>query len=678
MAPARLGGDADPRRTLIALLKLRATAARSIRFPSEWVTPTSPAETRPRIAPPVVLAAILLLAAVLRGWNLGAGGVVIPYYLAGVRSQLVGWHNVFFNAFDPAGFVSLDKPPVAFWLQTASAKLFGFGTASVLLPQVLEGVAAVALLYWLVRRRFGVAAGLLAALFLALSPVSVAVDRSNNTESCLVLVLLLAAWALIRAVETGRLGTLLLAALAVGVGFNVKMLVAFGVVPAFGLVYLLAASPPWPRRLAHLTAATVVLAAVSLSWSAAYDLTPAASRPFVDSTEDNSMLELVAGHNFVQRFVRRGGGRPVNLAALQQPAAGGIPGRDYAPAGPLRLAAPPLAAQVGWLFPLALIGGIAAWWRYRRSHGRENWQLAMWAGWALVYGAVFSAAGGLFHAYYLAVMAPALAALGGIGAVCLWRDYREGGRALLPAAIAATALWQAYIVQFFLGGSLALGHVWLPAVLIAGAAAAGAVLWWRRGPSLAAAATAVAILLALPAAWSVGTAMVRRPAGFPTAEPPFLTAEAQLRRGRFAMVAGAVAGDPKLIAFLRDSRHDEQFLLAAVNARLAAPLIIATGAPVMALGGFSGRDPILGADDFARLVAAGRVRFALVGDGGEGLRRTYGEGHQKALVEWIRSNGRPVDPALWRSPAAVTRTLRSAESVGAELYDLRPPGDAGG
>ena len=201
MAPGRPGGDADPRRALIALLRLRATAARSIRFPREWVTPTSPAETRPRIAPSVALAAILSLAAVLRGWNLGGGGVVIPYYLAGVRSQLVGWHNFFFNAFDPAGFVSLDKPPIAFWLQTASAKLLGFGAASVLLPQVLEGVAAVALLYWLVRRRFGVAAGLLAALVLALSPVSVAVDRSNNTESCLVLVLLLAAWALIRAIE---------------------------------------------------------------------------------------------------------------------------------------------------------------------------------------------------------------------------------------------------------------------------------------------------------------------------------------------------------------------------------------------------------------------------------------------------------------------------------------------
>ena len=151
---------------------------------------------RSRLTPRLALAAILIAAALLRGWSLDDGGVLIPYYFAGVRSMLQSWHNFFFHAFDPAGFVSLDKPPVAFWLQTASAKLFGFGRAAVLLPQVIEGVAAVALLYWLVRRRFGVASGLLAALFLALTPVSVAVDRSNNTESCLVLVLLLAAWAI--------------------------------------------------------------------------------------------------------------------------------------------------------------------------------------------------------------------------------------------------------------------------------------------------------------------------------------------------------------------------------------------------------------------------------------------------------------------------------------------------
>jgi 4-amino-4-deoxy-L-arabinose transferase-like glycosyltransferase len=256
----------------------------------------------------------------------------------------------------------------------------------------------------------------------------------------------------------------------------------------------------------------------------------------------------------------------------------------------------------------------------------------------------------------------------------LWRQYRAGGRAALwlPAAIVATALWQAHIVQGYLGGLLAIGHIWLPATLILSIVLAGAALWLGRGPTLGYAVAAFAVLLAMPAAWSLGTATMHGSAGFPSAQPPFMTSEATQRRNRFSMIAGALAGDPKLIAFLNGSRRDEQFLMAAVNARLAAPIIIATGDPVMALGGFAGRDPILDVDGFARLVAEDRVRFALIGEGSQGLRRVYGENHQKELIDWIRANGRPVDPALWRSAAQETPQARSAEAAGTELYDLRP------
>src|SRR5262249_7918881 len=161
------------------------------------------------------------------------------------------WHNFLFNSFDPAGFVSLDKPPVAIWVQVASAKLFGFSALSVLLPQVVEGLVSIALVYHLVARRFGAATGLLSALFMALTPISVVIDRSSNTDSCLVLVLLLAAWALTIATERGSAALLLLAMALVGVGFNVKMLAAFVVLPAFALLYFAGAPLPWHRRLAH-------------------------------------------------------------------------------------------------------------------------------------------------------------------------------------------------------------------------------------------------------------------------------------------------------------------------------------------------------------------------------------------------------------------------------------------
>jgi 4-amino-4-deoxy-L-arabinose transferase-like glycosyltransferase len=177
--------------------------------------------SRNRFWPRLGLAGILALALALRGWQLGASGFITPYYMAGVRSMTVSWHNFFFNAFDPTGFVSLDKPPLAFWVQTLSAQFFGLSPLSVLLPQALEGLASILVLYHLARRVFGTGAGLLAALFLALTPIAIAVDRSNNTDTALVLALLLATWALTHAVETGRCHSLLLSAGLLGIAFNV-------------------------------------------------------------------------------------------------------------------------------------------------------------------------------------------------------------------------------------------------------------------------------------------------------------------------------------------------------------------------------------------------------------------------------------------------------------------------
>ena len=229
----------------------------------------------------LALSAVLVLAGALRLWRLDQNGFGNEYYTAGVRSMSAGWHNFLYHAFDPAGFVSVDKPPVAMWIQVASVELFGFRGLSVLVPQVVEGVAAVALVFHLVRRRFGAPAGLLAALILALTPVSVAVDRSSNTESCLMLVLLLAAWALTRAAEDGRRRFLLLSMALVGLAFNVKMLAAFVVLPTLVLVYWLGAGTTRWRRLADLTLGAVILTAVSLAWVAVYDLTPQIGRAHV-------------------------------------------------------------------------------------------------------------------------------------------------------------------------------------------------------------------------------------------------------------------------------------------------------------------------------------------------------------------------------------------------------------
>jgi len=260
-------------------------------------------DSRAHLRSGLPLGGVLLLGAALRLWRLSENGYGREYFAAGVRSMLESWHNLFFASFDPAGFVSLDKPPVAFWIQAVSAKLLGFSGVTLLLPQVLEGLLAILLLHHLVRPRFGRVAALLAALFLAVTPISVAIDRSNNTDSCLVLFLLLAAWAAVTAAETASAWRLSLAMALLGVAFNVKMLAGLIVAPSLALTYLVgAAAVSLPRRLLHLAVAGLVLVGVSLSWSVAYDLTPPQHRPYVSGSRDNSMLELALLYNGLKRF----------------------------------------------------------------------------------------------------------------------------------------------------------------------------------------------------------------------------------------------------------------------------------------------------------------------------------------------------------------------------------------
>src|SRR5437868_3770623 len=437
----------------------------------------------------LALGGILLISVFMDFFQLGQNGFG-SYYPPAVRSMMDNWHNFFFASYDPGGFVTIDKPPVGFWLQVISAKIFGFTPFSVLLPQALAGVLSVLLLYFLVRRHFGVVAGLLAALALALSPISVVTNRNITIDSTLALTLLVGAWAVLRAPETGRLRWLLLSAFIVGVGFNIKMLEAYLVVPAYGLLYLLAAPRSIWKRLGHLALAGLVLLVVSFSWVVAVDLTPASQRPYVGSTQDNSEISLALGYNGIQRLLGgfgrgfRGGppatntptNRSVNTGsngalptsgnsgptntggngAPQQPPSGGPGGAgglfDIGNPGPLRLFTEPLGGQIVWLLPLALLGMIALAWqrRPRLQSDRQQQSLVLWGMWLLTMGIFFSVAG-FFHQYYMTEMAPAIAALFGIGLVTMWQDYRRGGWRgwLLPLALIATAAEQIHILPSY-------------------------------------------------------------------------------------------------------------------------------------------------------------------------------------------------------------------------------------
>lgn len=638
--------------------------------------------------------AVLALAAALRLWRLDQNGFDNEYYAAAVRSMTAGWHTFFYNSFDPAGFVSVDKPPLALWIQVASVEVWGFRPLAVLLPQVLEGVAAVAVLSHLARRHWGPAAGALAGLFLALTPIAVAVDRSGNTDTGLVLVVLAASWALLRAAERGRRGPLLLAMALIGIGFNVKMLAAFVVLPTFALVYWLGAAEPWRRRLADLALGGLVLVAVSLPWMVAYDLTPAAQRPYVGSSPQNSMIDLALGHNGVGRFVRLW--QPGRTAQADEatarrrvparPPAAATPVDGYArlfvraPVGPLRLADGLLAAQAEWLLPLALVGAAGVW-RSGRRRPLAPAQLGrlLWIGWGLTYAVVYSWAGGIFHFYYLSTLGPPLAALAAVGVVDLWHRYREGGAAAvaLAGALLVTAMWQTYVHTT---GLPVISDEWqrrLPIwTLLTVALAAGALLGrlLRRGerpgagaPERIAVVVGLGALLLMPGAWALSSVLVRGVAVIPSADIGRLRSPSPTPTLRARARLGETADRRQLIAFLQANRHGERFLLATPSAQLASPLIVATGLPVMAMGGFHGLDPILTPERLAALVSEGQVRFVMLGELSIVSRLMGAEAAGRPLADWIRTNGTPVDPTLWSSPSGgIGRPTRR------ELYDLKP------
>ena len=595
--------------------------------------------TRQRIEA-ACLAAVLLLAAGLRLWRLEANGFGTEYYAAGVRSMLQGARLFFYNAFDPAGFISLDKPPITFWIQAAFARVLGFSGWSIHLPQALAGIASVAILYHLVRRPFGAVTGLIAALLLAITPIAVAIDRTNNTDSWLVFFLLLAAWAALR----GRGLSLVMAMALLGVAFNVKMLAALVCGPALLAAWLFACDLGWMRRLGWMAAAGVTLAITSLSWAIAFDLTPADLRPYAGSTKSNSMLELIVVHNGLERFVRTRVRPEPPAQTVQTAPPTANPQRyeayDNIPVGPLRLAQPTPATQFAWLLPLVVLGLVLV----RRRDRQHFASLALWGVWAITYGIVFSAAGGIFHIYYLSAMAPPFAALAAIGCVQLWRR----GPAWLALGLALTAAWQIYLA----GASLGWTAPWLgfPAV---GLLAAGGTLWRSKRPPAAIGAVA---LLILPMAWALSPVFTSGNRMLASASLPRWLG---LDDGRGPLLSRNFPGgtdDPKLLAFLAAHRGDARYLVAAPTTRLVAPIIIRTGEAALPVGGFFGNEPILTDAEIAALAARGEMRYVLLAPE---------RGQPNAFSAWVRTHGKPVDAAEWLTPSPTVRRRPL------ELYDLK-------
>ena len=644
--------------------------------------------TPPSLWSRIALGVIVLLSIFMNFFQLGENGYGNLYYASGIRSMTDSWHNFFFVSFDPGGFVTIDKPPVGFWLQALSAKIFGFTPFSIFLPQAVCGVLAVLLLYALIRRHFGVVAGLVAALVLAVTPISVVTNRNNTIDGTLAFVLLLAAWALIYAAETGKLRWLLLSACIVGVGFNIKMSEAYLLVPALGLTYLLCAPRKVWVRLVHLALALAVLLVISLSWAAIVDATPASQRPYVGSTQNNSEISLAFGYNGLNRIHISVPDTSGNRGSRS----GGGGGSNFSP---LRLFSTSYGGQIAWLLPFALLAMLALAWQRRLNFQRDRQHLALilWGIWLLIM-TIFFTLDASFHQYYLTVMAPGLSAMVGIGFVVMWRDFRNGGVRgwLLPIALLVTMITQIAILSTFPGWSSILS----PLIGIVVVLAVVGLVVYRAFPILMAWLGIVALtvgvcgLLIAPTIWSAYSVFKNVESSVPVAGPTGrdiyttfggigIPAQSDQSTGADKATRGASAiaravslflgsgglstrNEASLITYLKRHQGHDTFLVATPSSSTADAIILDTNKPVMAMGGFGGSDPILTTTGLKALIAKGTVNYFLMNtpraiDGSAPAQYYSG---RNPLSAWIAAYCEAVPQSKWTKQQTEASAMRVA------------------
>ncbi|KQX49373.1 MULTISPECIES: glycosyltransferase family 39 protein [unclassified Streptomyces] len=460
---------------------------------------------------------LLALTAVLYLWNLSASGYANSFYSAAVQAGGESWKAFFFGSLDAANAITVDKPPAALWPMALSVRLFGLGSWQILVPEVLMGVGTVAVLYAAVRRRFGAGAGLIAGAVLALTPVAALMFRFNNPDALLALLMTVAVYCVLRALERDRGAArwLVWAGVAFGFAFLAKTLQAFLILPPLALVYVACAPGGFGRRLGGLALGGLAMLVSAGWWVALVELWPASSRPYVGGSQDNSFLELTFGYNGLGRINGNetgsvgGGGR------------GGGQGGGWGETGIGRMFNDSVGGQISWLLPAALlllVAGLVVTWRAPRTDTARS-AFLVWGGSLLITLAVFSFMAGIFHEYYTVALAPYLAALVGMGAAVLWEERtRLLASVTLAGTVAVTAYW---------GWSL-LGRTpeWQPwlrwAVLVAGAVAALGLLFAGRVDrrlGLGAAGLGLAAGLAGPFAYTLATVDAGHQGSIVTAGP---------------------------------------------------------------------------------------------------------------------------------------------------------------
>ncbi|MFD3453945.1 glycosyltransferase family 39 protein [Streptomyces sp. NPDC058691] len=650
----------------------------------------------PRWARPAFLA-LLALTAVVQLWDLGASGWANSFYSAAVQAGAESWKAFFFGSSDAGNSITVDKPPAALWPMALSVRVFGLSSWSVLVPEALMGVAAVGVLYAAVRRRFSAAAGLIAGLAFALTPVAALMFRFNNPDALLCLLMVVAVYCVLRALEDARTKWLVLAGVAFGLAFLTKTLQAWLILPPPAVVYAVCAPTRVRRRFGQIGLAGLAAVVSGGWWVAIVELWPASSRPYIGGSQDNSFLSLTFGYN---GFGRITGDETGSVGGGAGPGGGG----QWGETGWGRLFGTDMGGQIAWLLPAAFVLLVAGLWLTRRAPRADARRSAflVWGG-ALVFTFLtFSFMSGIFHQYYNIALAPYIAALVGMGATLLWERRRHpAASAVLAATVLVTAVWSCVLL-----GRSADWYPWVRyAVLVAGIAATlGLLLAARLGRHLALAAAALGLAAALggPLAYTLQTIGTPHTGSIVTAGPAVQGGMGGMRRGTGGfpggmrggtggfpgggqgqqgqqgfpgggtggfpgggqgqqgfpggpqggsggtgrggagglggLLNGATVSDAAKNALLADADR-YTWVAAAIGSQNAASYQLATNRAVMAIGGFNGSDPSPTLDRFKNYVAQGRIHYFIASGGmGGGGRGSSGNGTASQISSWVEEN----------------------------------------
>ena len=619
-------------------------------------------EGDPTWARPALLG-LLLATALLYFYNLTSSGYANSFYSAAVQAGSDSWKAFFFGSSDAGNSITVDKPPASLWAMALSVRVFGLSSFSILMPEVLMGVATVGVVHATVKRHFGAAAGLIGGAVMALTPVAVLMFRFNNPDALLVLLMALGAWATMKSIEQGSARWFAIVGVLIGLGFLTKALQVLLVVPAFGLAYVLFADTTLRRRI---TGALIGTAAMVLSagwWVAIVELVPASMRPYIGGSQDNSFLSVTFGYNGLGR-----------ISGNETGSVGG--GNGWGTPGLGRMFSSSIGGQISWLIPSALIllaVGLYLRGRAPRTDGRRA-AYVVGGGWLLVPMVTFSLMAGIFHAYYTVALAPAIAALVGMGAAEAWEHRAKAiGSITLSAATAAAAGWSFVLL------SRTDWQNWLRiGVLVLGLASALLLLaitqLHRRFVPVVIAGALVAAL-AGPAAYSVQTVSTGHTGSIVTAGPATAgggpggggmpggargTLGAPPQQGATGGTTGAPGGtggtrtggiggllnastpDTEVVSALSADASSYRWVAAAIGSQNAAGLQLGTGLPVMAIGGFNGSDPSPTLAQFQQYVADGDVHYFVASGNGGGAGGPGGgmggTGTGTQISEWVAAN----------------------------------------